>query len=836
MSTQYPVLNNRPINLWKVVELKEELKKRKLMTKGLKEDLIKRLHEAIQMEMSDFQAEPSDGVSPEPEDVGKSLCGQSHSNNAVGDSENNAVHSANNGKVHDIVTGVDIGTNPAEIDQQKAQEETISGSDTVKVVKEAVVSEISAGTSNIMNVVSVSKSASIDEALENTKSVTDDVVLKSLQKDGVQAEVLKASLDSRGNFNEIVTTQIAFSEKTFDNDGAKMENEELKSPLVDAVVVGEAEVVEPIMESSRLVKDIEVMQTVSDDKALARSGAEYERECLNPSQMDTEYDASHSSNQVHEVNTNVGLQVKFESISTDTVSSYEMKELDDNLIADNAHLELEIVKSEIVQRSTSEGSPPNDGRLDLDDHVPYSDKGFAAETHRDFGVNNDCADGGSSAISKSDHSLFDDPIVEDVRENNSIEFDSYSNNVGNNIKLPEVPTAKDESSDNVVGTELPLENVLMYVAERSNVGGSAEEGRLQDGCSRSPDVDFSKMVEGGDEKINVDQTLDDDSLDNLDNLVEMSDVEALHIPEQVGEKIELTEVPGVKMSGTFVTAELDSSFSKLDCSPEKMDKTAASSEKRKAQDEAAVECEGPPKRQRNWNFEDPNISEKPGSGVPVSTTVVEDSLQATTLKHNLTRSDSTHSRDASKERIVPPSSKPPTNSLRIDHFLRPFTLKAVQELLAKTGNVCSFWMDNIKTHCYVTYSSVEEAIETRNAVYNLQWPPNGGRLLLAKFVDPEEVKVHIDTPKQPATAHVTTVPNGTQKQALVQPCSSTKQKDLRQHIRPQPPPPLPEKVDSPIVTLDDLFRKTRTPPQIYYLPLTEEQVAAKKAIRSKGRH
>ena len=51
---------------------------------------------------------------------------------------------------------------------------------------------------------------------------------------------------------------------------------------------------------------------------------------------------------------------------------------------------------------------------------------------------------------------------------------------------------------------------------------------------------------------------------------------------------------------------------------------------------------------------------------------------------------------------VPPSPKEPTNSLRIDRFLRPFTLKAVQELLGKTGNVTSFWMDHIKTHCYVS--------------------------------------------------------------------------------------------------------------------------------------
>lgn len=136
---------------------------------------------------------------------------------------------------------------------------------------------------------------------------------------------------------------------------------------------------------------------------------------------------------------------------------------------------------------------------------------------------------------------------------------------------------------------------------------------------------------------------------------------------------------------------------------------------------------------------------------------------------------------------------------------------------------------------FLQYSSVDEAVETRNALYNLQWPPNGGCPLLAKFVDPEEVKIRIESPKQPDTAQVTTVPNGTPNEAPVQPPTSTKQKDLRQHIRSQPPPPLTEKVDSPIVTLDDLFRKTRATPQIYYLPLTEE-VAARKANGSKRRY
>ncbi|CAK8534857.1 unnamed protein product [Lathyrus sativus] len=48
------------------------------------------------------------------------------------------------------------------------------------------------------------------------------------------------------------------------------------------------------------------------------------------------------------------------------------------------------------------------------------------------------------------------------------------------------------------------------------------------------------------------------------------------------------------------------------------------------------------------------------------------------------------------------------------------------------------------------------------------------------------------------------------------------------------PPPLPEKVEPPIVTLDGLFRKTTATPRIYCLPLSEEQVAAKLAAQGKS--
>ncbi|KAJ8625767.1 hypothetical protein MRB53_034297 [Persea americana] len=61
MSSPYPVLYNRPIDQWKVTELKEELRKRKLMTKGLKEDLVKRLDEAIRNERESVNEELDNG-------------------------------------------------------------------------------------------------------------------------------------------------------------------------------------------------------------------------------------------------------------------------------------------------------------------------------------------------------------------------------------------------------------------------------------------------------------------------------------------------------------------------------------------------------------------------------------------------------------------------------------------------------------------------------------------------------------------------------------------------------------------------------------------------------
>ncbi|MED6158257.1 hypothetical protein PIB30_031096 [Stylosanthes scabra] len=445
------------------------------------------------------------------------------------------------------------------------------------------------------------------------------------------------------------------------------------------------------------------------------------------------------------------------------------------------------------------------------------------------------------------------PPSEDLEPNSSVPENQVSEvnpSLGSQVKSDSISSdsvsinQKNELKDTIITDNVKLEQDIVrpeMVEEPSSrkevpvydESHSMDVGRLlekkasvEENSNNVTTTDFNKTNSSDDvgypEKLNLDRSSGDDSME-----------EDLPENKQVDSKFDVDEKDKVE------------NIEDIDISP------VALAEKRKFNEQVSFGSNEPAKRQRRWNTETVK-----GSGlestVPRAATTPKDEPVA--LKRNFSRSDSTVTDDAPKERIVPPSQKPPTNSLRIDRFLRPFTLKAVQELLGKTGSVSSFWMDQIKTHCYVTYSSVEEAIETRNAVYNLQWPPNGGRLLVAEFVDPEEVKMKLEPPPPPPPA----APVITASAILPTPPSSQPEPSprMRREHPPAPatlppppplsklppaarerlpsPPPLPEKVDPPILTLDDLFRKTTATPRIYYLPLSEEQVAAKLAARSKS--
>ncbi|KAI4317226.1 hypothetical protein L6164_025115 [Bauhinia variegata] len=450
------------------------------------------------------------------------------------------------------------------------------------------------------------------------------------------------------------------------------------------------------------------------------------------------------------------------------------------------------------------------------------------------------------------------PILGSQLKSDSISSDSVSINeknelkdniIADNVKLEQnivKPEMVEPSSSNFVPGS--GESHSMDVGEQHEKKASVEENSSNNVTSPELNKTNSSEDVGYSEKLNLDRSSGDDSME--EDLLESKQFDSKFNVDELRDKKDSSEVNIVKEeSGTKVVGD-DLSAGKNDTHENNVIRPIAPSEKRKFIDQVSVGSNEPAKRQRRWNSENVKV---PGPESASLTPVTTPKDEPAALKRNFSRSDSSATDDAPKERIVPPSQGSPTNSLRIDRFLRPFTLKAVQELLGKTGNVLSFWMDHIKTHCYVTYSSVEEAIKTRDAVYNLQWPPNGGRLLVAEFVDPQEVKVRQEAPPTQAASVSTgsTVPSA--------PPTSQQEPSPRQH-REQPPvphtlppppslskappavrerlpspPPVAEKVEPPIVTLDDLFRKTRATPRIYYLPRSEEQVAAKLAAQGRNR-
>ncbi len=65
------------------------------------------------------------------------------------------------------------------------------------------------------------------------------------------------------------------------------------------------------------------------------------------------------------------------------------------------------------------------------------------------------------------------------------------------------------------------------------------------------------------------------------------------------------------------------------------------------------------------------------------------------------------------EKSPSPARNSPAQILSIFNLVRPFTLRQLRELLSKTGTLVEdgFWINKIKSHCYVTVSLIENVYE-----------------------------------------------------------------------------------------------------------------------------
>ncbi|KAK7499011.1 hypothetical protein BaRGS_00009820 [Batillaria attramentaria] len=205
-------------------------------------------------------------------------------------------------------------------------------------------------------------------------------------------------------------------------------------------------------------------------------------------------------------------------------------------------------------------------------------------------------------------------------------------------------------------------------------------------------------------------------------------------------------------------------------------------------------------------------------------------------------------------RELSPPRKPVSKIVHIINLVRPFTLGQLKQLLGRTGTLVNsgFWINSIKSHCYVTYEKEEEAIETRKALHGARWPQSNPKTLRVDFASKEEVvhslwsedalrrkEVHhpLDPSLRPnlkpnlrlqpvTDAHQPPSQTKSVKSALsangTEARGQGRQRGALQGAPGQVEAPKVEE-EPPAKLLDDLFRKTKATPCIYWLPLTEEQ-------------
>ncbi|KAM4551025.1 uncharacterized protein acin1a [Odontesthes bonariensis] len=223
-----------------------------------------------------------------------------------------------------------------------------------------------------------------------------------------------------------------------------------------------------------------------------------------------------------------------------------------------------------------------------------------------------------------------------------------------------------------------------------------------------------------------------------------------------------------------------------------------------------------------------------------------------------------------------------SNIVHVCNLVRPFTLGQLKELLSRTGTLVEegFWIDKIKSHCYVTYTIIEEAVATRAALHGVKWPQSNPKVLSVDFCQQDELDFHkgLGAAGKPggeeqgpaagrgrASGLPPLLPErelwvereremerreraraerewdrdkvrefgkpGEEREGGPR---RSRSRERRRKERGKSKEKKAEKKaeDPPAKLLDDLFRKTKAAPCIYWLPLTEEQFLQREAARA----
>ncbi|KAI8805146.1 hypothetical protein BJ742DRAFT_821199 [Cladochytrium replicatum] len=168
-----------------------------------------------------------------------------------------------------------------------------------------------------------------------------------------------------------------------------------------------------------------------------------------------------------------------------------------------------------------------------------------------------------------------------------------------------------------------------------------------------------------------------------------------------------------------------------------------------------------------------------------------------------------------------------TTTVEILNLKRPLATPMLQATLATYGEVTFFWIDKFKTHCFVTYATIEQANAARQGMNGVVFPPETGQKVGARFIDGSSLneQIQADTASQ-AEKDRTRFVNapirlfGTAQApavSIVQPTPVRGGLSIAGAANGRSRAPA-----------DPHMKRTQATPPIYYRPLTDEEILAKK--------
>ena len=246
-----------------------------------------------------------------------------------------------------------------------------------------------------------------------------------------------------------------------------------------------------------------------------------------------------------------------------------------------------------------------------------------------------------------------------------------------------------------------------------------------------------------------------------------------------------------------------------------------------------------------------------------------------TAPANLGPASQHHSFSDVEDKTVSPAVHPATSALYIRELMRPLKVESLRDHLIALATppdttvdpdiVTDFFLDSVRTHCFVGFENISAASRVRSGLHDRVWPnERDRRQLWVDFVPEEKLKRWIDVEQTAGTGRgqpskrweVVYEDEGDGIKAYLQEVGSngggfraaqSSKEDAGESLRVTPPsgPRIsgseprtsPTKLDSGkgFKALDDLFRSTAAKPKLYYLPVSKVEADRRLAKLAEGR-